>query len=67
MVYKKSKCKHNKILKWSVISAAFVMFLGISFFFGVQVYVTQFAKQYIVSDAEKARESDAMMVLGARV
>jgi len=58
---------NKKLIKRCVISAACIFVLGISVFFGVQIYVVQSAKKYILRDAEKATESDAVMVLGARV
>jgi len=64
---KKNKSKYKKIFKWSIISIACVLVLGISFFFGVQVYMAQTSKAYILSNASEAPESDAVMVLGALV
>jgi len=64
---KKNKSKYKKILKRSIISVACILILGISFFFGVQVYMVQSTKAYILSNASEAPESDAIMVLGALV
>ncbi|MCL2775199.1 MAG: YdcF family protein [Oscillospiraceae bacterium] len=67
MKNKQNKHKYKKILKWNIISVVCVMFLGISFFFGVQIYIVQSTKEYILSDVSEAPESDAVMVLGALV
>ena len=63
----KNKRKNKKILKFSIILIACILFLGISFFFGVQVYMVQFTKNYILNDASEAPVSDAVIVLGAFV
>lgn len=64
---KKTKRKYKKILKWGVISLAGGLILGMSLFFGVQIYVGQSAKDYILSDMSEVPESDAIMILGALV
>ena len=63
----KSGHKRKKILKWGIVSLACVMVLGMAFFFGIQIYVAQFAKNYLLGDASEAPESNAVMVLGAKV
>jgi len=67
MESRKNKRGYIKILKRSVIAAACVMVLGISFFFGIQIYIERSAKGYIIADAPEAPGSDAVMVLGALV
>ena len=67
---KKSSRKHKKykkILKRGIIFAVCVLIAGISFFFGVQIYVEQSANEYILKDAAETPESDAVMILGALV
>lgn len=64
---KKSERKKKKILKWGVVSIMCVMILGISVFLGVQIYIVQSTKNYILSDSSDASESDAVMILGAKV
>jgi len=59
------KCK--KILKWIFIPTACVLLLAGLSFFGVQLYIAQFTKKYIIQDISEAPESDAVMVLGALV
>ena len=63
----KNRHKYKKIIKWSIISAACVLVFGILFFFGVQIYIVQSTKEYILSNASEAPESDAVMVLGVLV
>jgi|GEM_PF-3674364 len=65
----KNQTKHNykKILKRSIISIACIIVLGISFFFGIQIYMIQSTKKYIINDVSEAPVSDAVMVLGALV
>ena len=64
---KKDKRKYKKILKRSIIAIACMLVLGMLFFFGVQIYMAQSTKAYILSDPSEAPESDAVMVLGALV
>jgi len=63
----KNNRRYKKILKWGIVSVACAMILGISFFFGIQIYIVQSAKEYILNEAAEAPESDAVMVLGALV
>jgi vancomycin permeability regulator SanA len=59
--------KYMKILKRGVILIICVLILSAAFFFGVQIYIEQFTKSYIIQDISNVPESDAVMVLGALV
>jgi len=67
MKNKKNERKYKKYLKRIAIIACIALFLGMSLFFGVQIYIVQLTKSYILSDVSTAPESDAVMILGARV
>ena len=43
------------------------MVLGTTFFWGVQIYIVQSTKDYVLNNVSEAPESDAVMVLGALV
>jgi len=58
---------YKKYLIRGGLAVCAVIGLGILFFFGVQIYVAQSAKDYLLSDASEAPVSDAVMILGAKV
>jgi len=64
---KNNKRKSRKILKRIIIWVVCIAIIGILFFFGVQIYIAQSTKDYLISDVSEAPESDAVMILGAMV